>query len=465
MASDPTVSRTIDTLARDADRVLAAIDAARAAARARAWRLAGRDAPDYGADAERPLIVDIDATLVEAHSDKQGAAPTFKRGYGFHPLWAFVDHGSEGTGEPLAVLLRPGNAGSNTAADHVTVARAALRQLPGHQRGRRPGRRVLIRADGAGATHDFLDWVAAQRLSYSVGFTLPDGFGDKLRLIPDHVWAPALDADGEVRDGAFVAEVTGLLNLTSWPTGMRVIVRKERPHPGAQLRITDIDGNRITAFATNTTRGQLPALELRHRQRARAEDRIRCAKDTGLLNLPLHDLDQNRIWCAIVALACEVTAWAQMLALSGHQARRWEPKRLRLRLFSIHRPARALRAANRAAPTPPRPLGRAPPAGDGPAPPHPSQSTRLTPAALSLRASPPLGPVEADAHPSAPSVEPSHPHGRIHPRTGHTSPGQPFSAEARKIEARRRRQSGPNLVQSIRPFGSNRLVDFRHGSV
>jgi hypothetical protein len=335
VASDPTVSRTVDTLAKDAGRVLAAIDAARAAARARAWRLAGKDAPDHGADAEHPLIVDVDATLVESHSVKQCAAPTFKKGFGFHPLWAFVDHGGEGTGEPLSVLLRPGNAGSNTAADHITVTRAALKQLPGHRRGTRPGRRVLVRADGAGCTHDFLGWVASQRMSYSVGFTLPDGFGDKLRLIPDHVWAPALDADGDNRDGAFVAEVTGLLNLTSWPAGMRVIVRKERPHPGAQLRITDVDGNRVTAFATNTPRGQLAGLELRHRQRARAEDRIRCAKDTGLTNLPLHDLDQNRIWCAVVALACELTAWAQMLALTGHQARRWEPKRLRLRLFSI----------------------------------------------------------------------------------------------------------------------------------
>jgi hypothetical protein len=335
VASDPTVSRTVDTLAKDAGRVLAAIDAARAAARARAWRLAGKDAPDHGADAEHPLIVDVDATLVESHSVKQCAAPTFKKGFGFHPLWAFVDHGGEGTGEPLSVLLRPGNAGSNTAADHITVTRAALKQLPGHRRGTRPGRRVLVRADGAGCTHDFLGWVASQRMSYSVGFTLPDGFGDKLRLIPDHVWAPALDADGDIRDGAFVAEVTGLLNLTSWPAGMRVIVRKERPHPGAQLRITDVDGNRVTAFATNTPRGQLAGLELRHRQRARAEDRIRCAKDTGLTNLPLHDLDQNRIWCAVVALACELTAWAQMLALTGHQARRWEPKRLRLRLFSI----------------------------------------------------------------------------------------------------------------------------------
>src|SRR3954454_21224189 len=116
---------------------------------------------------------------------------------------------------------------------------------------------------------------------------------------------------------------------------MRLIVRKERPHPGAQLRITDVDGNRITAFVTNTNRGQVTDLELRHRRRARAEDRIRCAKDTGLANLPLHDFDQNQIWCAIVALACELTAWMQTLALPEHQARRWEPKRLRLRLFSI----------------------------------------------------------------------------------------------------------------------------------
>jgi hypothetical protein len=193
---------------------------------------------------------------------------------------------------------------------------------------------VLIRTDAAGCTHDVLDWLVSQRLSYSVGFTLPEDTEQLLRRIPTSVWAPAYDADREVRDGAWVAELTGLLDLSGWPKGMRVIVRKERPHPGAQLRITDIDGMRITAFATNTTRGQLADLELRHRRRARAEDRIRCAKDTGLTNLPLHDFDQNRIWCAIVALACELTAWLQTLALTGHQARRWEPKRLRLRLFS-----------------------------------------------------------------------------------------------------------------------------------
>jgi hypothetical protein len=339
VASDPTVSRTIDALAADAGRALAAIGVARAQARAGAWRLAGRHAPDHGVDAAGPLVIDVDATLVTAHSEKEQAAPTFKRGYGFHPLWTFVDHGPDGTGEPLAFLLRAGNAGSNTAADHISVARHALRQLPSHRTGRRPGRKILIRADGAGGTHEFLDWLVGQRLSYSVGFALPTDFERILAKIPKRAWTPAYDGDGQPRDGAWVAEASGLLELTNWPAGMRVILRKERPHPGAQLRITDVDGMRITAFATNTRTGGpgtgLADLELRHRRRARAEDRIRVAKDTGLTNLPLHEFAQNQIWCAIVALAVDLTAWMQTLALAGHAARRWEPKRLRLRLFSI----------------------------------------------------------------------------------------------------------------------------------
>jgi Transposase DDE domain group 1 len=345
VASDPTVSRTIDSLARDAPTALAAINQARVVARARVWQLAGPAAPDHGVDADHPLIIDLDATLVTAHSDKQQARPTFKRGFGFHPLAAFVDHGADGTGEPLAIMLRPGNAGSNTAADHIAVTQAALQQLPGHQAGRRPGRRVLVRTDGAGATHDYLNWLVGQRLSYSIGFTLPTDLGPVLATIPAKVWTPAYDADGRVRDGAWVAELTGLLDLSSWPKGMRVIARKERPHPGAQLRLTDIDGMRITAFATNTRRGQLPDLELRHRRRARAEDRIRICKDTGLANLPLHDFAQNQIWCAIVMLAAEITAWMQLLALPDHQARRWEPKRLRYRLFSV--PAALARRSRR----------------------------------------------------------------------------------------------------------------------
>jgi hypothetical protein len=192
---------------------------------------------------------------------------------------------------------------------------------------------VLVRTDTAGCTHEFVDYLDKRRLSYSVGFFLPDTTA--VDMIPASAWTPAYDADGAVRDGAWVAEATGLLDLSTWPPGMRVVVRKERPHPGAQLRLTDRDGLRITAFATNSRRGQLPDLELRHRRRARAEDRIRAAKDTGLGNLPLHGFDQNRIWCAIVQLALELTAWLQLLAFDDHPARRWEPKRLRLRLFSI----------------------------------------------------------------------------------------------------------------------------------
>jgi len=326
-------------LAGDPDRALTAIEAARATARRTVWSRAGAQAPDHGADHRSPLIVDVDATLVGAHSDKELAAPTFKRGFGHHPLAAFVDHGQAGTGEPVAMLLRRGNAGSNTAADHITVIRSALKQLPGdNTAGHRSGRSVLVRVDGAGSTHELLDWLTARRLSYSVGFGLPDHTADLLERIPESAWSPALDADGQVRDGAWVTELTGLLNLARWPTGMRVIARVERPHPGAQLRITDHNGNRVTAFATNTRPGgpgaQIAELELRHRRRARCEDRIRAAKDTGLRNLPLHGFNQNRIWCQIVQLACELIAWTQMLGYPTHPARRWEPKRLRLRLFS-----------------------------------------------------------------------------------------------------------------------------------
>jgi len=335
VASDPTISRLISLLAADAPRVLKAIDVARADARARAWALAGEHAPDCGVSVEHPLVIDVDATLVTAHSDKEQAKPTFKKGYGFHPLCVFVDHGSEGTGEPLAILLRPGNAGSNKATDHITVLRQAFAQLAGLS-ATRPGKRVLVRADGAGHSHQLIEWLTGQRVQYSVGFTLPSDAGLLIEKIPAKVWTPAYDADREPRDGAWVAELTGLLDLKGWPPGMRVIIRAERPHPGAQLRITDVDGHRITAFATNTTRGQLADLELRHRRRARCEDRIRLAKDTGLTNLPLHGFAQNQIWCAIVALACELTAWMQLLALTDADgARRWEPKRLRYRLYSI----------------------------------------------------------------------------------------------------------------------------------
>lgn len=342
VASDPTVSRLIAMLAGDADQAVAAIARARQHARSTAWALAGEAAPDHQVSVDRPLIIDLDATLVASHSEKQQAAPTYKKSFGFHPLCAFTDHAHAGTGEPLVIQLRPGNAGSNTVTDHITVTRQALTQLPG--RPRRPGRKVLVRADGAGGTKQFLRWLThTARVSYSVGYTLPMNMAQIYHQLPSQAWSPAYDAEGVQREGADVAEVTALLDLAGWPSGMRIIVRRERPHPGAQLRFDDVDGYRLTAFATNTRTGQLAALELRHRRRARCEDRIRTAKETGLRNLPLHGFDQNRIWCQIVALAGELLAWMPLLAHPEHPARRWEPKRLRLRLFSI--PATLARSA------------------------------------------------------------------------------------------------------------------------
>jgi hypothetical protein len=327
VASGPVISRLITTLAADEPRALRAIRTARAAARERAWALAGDRAP--GADGSL-IPVDIDATIVTAHSEKENATPTWKKTFGFHPLAAFADHGTGAGGEPLAILLRAGNAGSNTASEHIEVARLALAQLPRCLR-----RRVLIRTDSGGGTHDFLTWLASpgRRLHYSIGMTITDDMQQAILTLPDRIWEPAYDAGGQARPGAWVAEITGLLDLSGWPAGMRVIIRKERPHPGAQLRFTDINGHRFTAFATDARRGQLADLELRHRRRARCEDRIRNAKDTGLRNLPLHGFAQNQIWCELVAMASELLSWTAMLALDG-PARAWEPKRLRLRLFS-----------------------------------------------------------------------------------------------------------------------------------
>ncbi|WP_433222138.1 IS1380 family transposase [Microtetraspora malaysiensis] len=338
IASDPTVSRLIDRLAADPIRALKAIRAARATARQRAWTLAGNHAP--GADGEL-IPIDIDATIVIAHSDKDQATPTWKKTFGFHPMTVFADHGAGGGGEPLAMMLRPGNAGSNTAADHIDATRIALAQLPKQRR-----RQVLIRTDSGGGTREFLTWLTkpGRRLAYSIGFALTEDIQQAILALPTQAWTPAYDADGQVRAGAWVAELTGMLDLSTWPKGMRVIVRKERPHPGAQLRFTDIDGHRFTCFVTNTRHGQLAELELRHRRRARCEDRIRAAKDTGLRNLPLRDFTQNQIWVEIVALACELLAWMQMLALEG-QARCYEPKRLRLRLFAVA--ARLVRGGRR----------------------------------------------------------------------------------------------------------------------
>lgn len=336
VASGPTMSRIIDDLAGDVGTAIAGIAAARASARAAAGLLPGGSIPEI----DGHVIVDVDATLITAHSEKELAAPTFKRGFGFHPMLAFADHGTGGTGTPLAAILRPGNAGSNTATDHVTVLDHALAQLDPAQRAR-----VLVRTDSAGGTKAFLHHLAGREIAYSVGFA---GFLPHLKAaidtVEDTAWIPAVDSDGQSRDGAWVADITACLDLRDWPPGMRVIARKERPHPGAQLTLTDINGHRVTCFATNDTSGGIAALEARHRARARCEDRIRDAKDTGADRLPFHDAASNAIWLQIVLLAMDLITWAQQIALTDAW-RAARPKTVRTKLFATA--ARYVRAARR----------------------------------------------------------------------------------------------------------------------
>jgi Transposase DDE domain group 1 len=326
VASDPSISRLIDALGVDSAAVIAAIRGARAAARAKVW---GHRCP---LPAAGPVVVDVDATLVGAHSEKEGATPNFKRGFGFHPILAFVDHGGGGTGEPLAAMLRPGKATANDAADQIAVLDAALAQLPEQLRSR-----VLVRGDTGSGVHGFVWHAHNLGLQYSVGIYARQPVQDALAALPAQVWRAALDTDGRPRQGAQVAELTRWLPATfsGWPPGMRIIARRERPHPGAQLRLTDHHGWRITVFATNTAGGRLAELELRHRLRARAEDRIRGLKDTGMTNLPLQAFTKNQIWLELVQLAAELLTWTQLLAWPNAPARTWEPKRLRLRLLAV----------------------------------------------------------------------------------------------------------------------------------
>ncbi len=342
VASDPTVSRVFAALAADVDAAVAAIRAVRADARAVSW---ARRRPLAGAPGKRTggqVIIDIDATLVSAHSDKEGAEPTFKRGFGFAPMCTFVDHGEHGTGEALALDLRPGKASPWNTADHLATLNSALAQLPEHER-----TQVLVRADTGACSKVFLHHVTDLGLEYSIGFQAQDTVKAAIEAIPEQAWRTAIDGDGEPRDGAQVAELTTWMPTPTrssrpgpkdWPPGMRVIARRERPHPGAQLRLTDHNGWRVTCFATNTNGPgwTLPVLEMRHRQRARCEDRIRCLKDTGMRNLPFHDYAKNRLWLEGVALAADLLAWTQTLAFDqAEPARRWEPKRLRFRILAV----------------------------------------------------------------------------------------------------------------------------------
>jgi Transposase DDE domain group 1 len=341
VASDTTVWRALDEIGAAGLRRIAQ---ARAKVRARMWKLSGGPPPALAASRDIGagiIVLDIDSTIVVAHSDKDGAAPTYKHTFGFHPILVTCDN----TGELLAIKLRPGNAGANTAADHLTVLAEAVAQVPAAHR-----RRLLIRGDSAASSHAVVDWLtsgstARRRVEYSLGWSIGQAERAAIGALPASAWSPALDADGGVRDGAQVAELTGLLHLPGWPAGMRVIVRRERPHPGAQLSLfEERDGWRYTAFVTNTQIGALQWLEARHRAHARVEDRIRCAKDTGLGRLPSREFAINAAWCLAAAIAVDLIAWLQLLALDGDLATA-EPKRLRYRL--LHTAARLTRGQRR----------------------------------------------------------------------------------------------------------------------
>ena len=361
-------------------RVLAGVDGqrldqlrrARAAARERAWlaraEVTGTVLPPSLAAGKRLeyVVLDIDATLVEVHSDKQSAAPHYKGGFGFHPMLCFLDN----TNEALSGILRPGRAGSNTAADHIQVLSLALAQLPDSFR----AKRILVRTDGAGFSHAFIEHLVGQQLEYSVGYSVTEDVRAAIDLLPAWVWTDAIDTDGGLRDGAQVAEITDLLvevhrlaaaarrraragegkaraarkdERRGWPAGMRVIVRRERPHPGAQLDVfEERDGYRYQAMATNTTVGQLAFLEARHRAHARVEDRIRQIQDAGLGRLPSRWFTINQAWLELALTATDLLAWTQTILLTGApELAKAEWKTIRYRL--LHTAARITHSSRR----------------------------------------------------------------------------------------------------------------------
>ena len=380
VASVPTVWRALKETGGGGDRARRKVTAAVNKARRHAWSQVtarhGQLPPVRVADRQLAGItcLRLDATVVHAHSDKELAEANFK-GYGHHPLLAACDN----TREPLAWMLRPGSAGSNTAADHLQVLDDAIAALPPAFR-----RKLMVTCDGAGASHDLvkkLDKLASRRgyqLVYSVGWALGEREKAALALAPETAWEAAIDADGKVRerraDGAcadprcahpacwieeaHVTELTGLLRegpggdrLRAWPKSMRVFARRERPHPGAQLTLFEAeDGWRYSLWATNLPaatkgwRGQCAYIDAAHRVHARVEDVIRTGKDTGLGRLPSRDYQLNKAWLDASMTACILLAWLRLLALDGTLATA-EPKTLRYRI--LHTAARLVRGGRR----------------------------------------------------------------------------------------------------------------------
>lgn len=343
VASNPTAWRLLSGL--DAP-MLAALRSARAAAREVAWAQHAETrgdlpAPHVTGHPVPGLVLDVDATIVVCHSEKESATSTWKKTFGYHPLFCFLDN----TGEALAGLLREGRAGSNTTADHITVLDQALAQIPDAQRHGTP---ILLRSDSAGSSHGFLTHIRALRekhvdIRFSVGVAITEPVRAAIRAVTD--WIPALDIDGDLREHAQISEITGLLPAGGFPEGTRFLVRRERPHPGAQLSIFDtIEGWRHQLVATDTPpgNGSIQYLEARHRAHARVEDRIRTGKDTGFGRFPSRVFAINQAWLQLALTGIDLLTWTQALLLDGDLARA-EPKKLRYRL--LHVAARITRTA------------------------------------------------------------------------------------------------------------------------
>jgi hypothetical protein len=329
VAARSTVQRAFDALGPAELRRLAG---ARRDARAAAWEAGA--GPDGG-----EATIDLDATIVRTKADKEDAAPTHKRTYGHHPLLAMLAE----TGEVLAGMFRAGNAGANCAADHVVVLGAAIEQLPaqwrqGHQPGDDPAcaiRTLLVRTDSAGASHWFAEECRDRNLGFCLGYWIDGRVRDALLLVQEEDWVPARDAHGRVRGGAQVVEITHLVNLDAWPEGTRLIVRRERPHPGAQLSLFDtIEGLRHTCFITDTPGDNLATLDLRHRRRGRAEQIIRDTKACGLAHLPFDGAANNDRWMQLTFCANDLLCWARRISLTG-PLRHATPKTIRHRLLHV----------------------------------------------------------------------------------------------------------------------------------
>jgi hypothetical protein len=340
VASNATISRFFERTVTNPDLFSYGFATLTRELRSRVWEAARERNPALRATAREPLTIDLDATLVTSHSDKEMAVGTYKGGYGFAPFIASVDYGTgNGGGEILAALLRPGNAGANSAQDHITVFTQAIAQLPDgfyDEHGKLIGEKILVRTDSAGASRKFLHYLSSLGVQFSVSYPVPVMKANMIAWINDkQYWQPALDQAGDERTDAWVINATDVLGLTDYPSGTNLYLRAEPLHPGAQATLLDLDGHRVTAFLTNSPIWHGPALDARHRARGRCENRIKTLKNTGLGKLPFFDFHANQAWANIAALAMNLVSWLQLAALpTGHKARGWDIKRWRYRLFA-----------------------------------------------------------------------------------------------------------------------------------